>query len=185
MGSARGYTIVEFLVVMSVMAVLMAVGFQAMGKGNDSERLRNGQRQLVDDLRSIQNQAFSGNLASWTGSTHIATFSSAIASYYLIDGRTVNLPTGVFVRIETPSPTLVPLADSLTVYFYHPAKVDFSPFCLRFSCWTRSLTTPLLNRGEQVSSNSIVLLFTISTSSLQKRVTIEGGGTAVTRIYEH
>lgn len=190
MRSARGYTIVEFLVVISVMAVLMAVGFQAMGKGNDSERLRNGQRQLVDDLRSMQNQAYSGNLASWTGSTHTATFSASQYSTYWVDNKAVNLPQGVSIQIESPPPAswALPNSDSLTVYFYHPAKVDFSSFCLRFACWTRSIDTgvPLQKIGElQSQFDSLVLLFRITNSTtLVKRVKIEGNGMAITRIYE-
>lgn len=197
MNSARGFSLIEFLVAIGVIALLLGIGFSAMGPADEGERLRNAQKQLVSDLRTIQNKSYSGELGS-TSSTHIATFSGSLFSpdnyahpSYTIDGEQKVLPKNVGLILVDPDPSggagnwPYSLADSVSIYFYHPAKTNYSAFCAGFSCFTRNETSPLANYGL-VTVNPIVLRLVLlnSNSTLEKCVKVEGSGTAVSRIYE-
>ncbi len=58
--SQKGFSLVEILVAMVIIAVIAAVAIPNLNKFNSDQQVRNTSSQVVTDLRKIQNNAHSG-----------------------------------------------------------------------------------------------------------------------------
>jgi prepilin-type N-terminal cleavage/methylation domain-containing protein len=99
-----GYTLVETIIVISVMAVIGSVAFVGLGAAREAEKLANAQKEMVADLRSLQNKA----LAGADGGTTV---------YKANPGRYSSWPTFQGINISMNSSL-----GSSDICFYNPNK---------------------------------------------------------------
>lgn len=160
----KGYSLTELMVVMSIIGILAMMQFYGMHSANDMEKLKAEQKDLIVDLRSLQNKALNGEMYG-ASSTHVAVFNST--TQYQIDGVVgPSLPSGMTIATN-PNPTNGP-----RVFFHNPLRTIFTGTCSSYLC--DSTLAPLAN-------SSIFITLTYRGNS--RIVTIEGSGTKINRIY--
>ncbi len=155
----KGYSLTELMVVMSIIGILAMMQFYGMHSANDMEKLKASQKDLIVDLRSLQNKALNGEMYG-ASSTHVATFNST--TQYQIDG---NPP-------ETNGTTIGVNLGNLRLFFHNPLRTDFTGTCPTYACQVGSYTT--------ISGNVVI---TLTYQGKSRTVTIEGSGAKINRIY--
>jgi type II secretory pathway pseudopilin PulG len=130
-----GYTLVETIIVIAVTAIIGLVAFFGINASREAEKLANAQKELIADLRSLQNKA----LAGADGGT--AVYVADPSRYYSQD---------TYQGIDI-SP------DDFYLCFYNPNRTD-TP------CTNNSVVITLSKNGQtklvevQVSDNRITVI---------------------------
>lgn len=115
--NSRGYTLVEILVVVSIIGLLFSIGFAGYRDFGRRQELQGVVKQIQGDLRKTQQMALSGvkpddsrcNNPETLNGYYFRAISSGLA--YTIEayctggsvifGETVNLPTGITISISS------------------------------------------------------------------------------------
>jgi general secretion pathway protein H len=111
MRGARGYTLVELLVVVGLIAAALAVGAAAMRSGMPGAQLRGAARELAAQLRYTRAQAIA------TGQSQLFTLDARTREWHAPNRRHGTLPREVAIvatgaRIEQENP------DQVAVRFF-------------------------------------------------------------------
>lgn len=160
----KGYTLVELVVVLGIVAFMGALTFYGFTNQNKDSRVISAQRELVVNLRSLQTKVDSGVDGT---NFKTATFVSGSNSYTL-DGKVVNLTPGVTLSFAT---------TPVTIYFSHPSLGSLAA-CGASTAYFACSGPP--SALVPYTSGTITLGFVGST----RTVKIEGIGMSVNRIYE-
>jgi general secretion pathway protein H len=101
----RGFTLIEMIVVIAVMAIAVAMLEQIGRRPGDTTRMRAADREIADTLRLARSQAVMENRRV------AVVFDVASGSWYLAPGPRRSLPDGVRARLlttrgEVADPTL-------------------------------------------------------------------------------
>lgn len=156
----KGYTLVELVVVLGIVAFMGALSMYGFASQNKDQRVIAAQREMVVNLRSIQTKVDSGVDGT---NFKTATFVNG-SSFYTLDGKVISL---------TPGVTLSLAVTPVTIYFSHPSLTTLSAcgaVTAYFAC----------SGSTSYTSGTISIGFTGSSRSVK----IEGIGMSVNRIYE-
>jgi prepilin-type N-terminal cleavage/methylation domain-containing protein len=171
--SKRGYTLVELVVVMAVMAIVAIVAIYGLGTSGKAEDLRAASRELVGNLRSVQNKVING-----AGGVNFKQITNIASGGYNVDGAPVTLKS--FLTISTFK-GIPPTGTSQTITslcFAHPAVTgSFSPTC--------QCNAAICNAGAIINDDTVYIKVT-GPGGAAKYVVIEQNSTTkqITRIYE-
>lgn len=169
-----GYSIVELMVVLAVIAAVGTMAFFGVRSFNSSQTISNVQKEFVTNLRTVQNRVDSGDVLSGGKVVQEITI-PANGSSYTINGRTVSLQNGVTISNSTGVAVTVCFPDrNLLAYDNIIPSIHACASCVSgigFIC-----------RGSSASSSPITVTFRSGSSTSNQTVTINGAGMRVTEI---
>lgn len=156
----RGYTLIEILITMLIMALLMSVGLLSYRDLTRRQNIMNATRQLTGDLRLLQNDSLSGRKPAGCNGT--------LNSYNF---RVVNA-TPITTYVEEAECAGPPLVMILVKQAQLPSGTNFTALPsinpVRFKT---------IGDGTNIPSNqSVVLTVAGSATTFTQRVTIEYSG---------
>ncbi len=177
----KGYTLIELMVVISVIAILTVIIFSANRSFVYGQAIKKAQLDLLSDLRSLQTGVYSGSNGDPYKVIHIAS-----------TGKTYDILTG-FNGSGFPTPKTKSILNSavvsptgLYVCIVNPNYVDSHPggFDNLHKCGGCSSGSDYYacNGTSKISSN-LVLEFTHPLSPIKKHIYIDGNGITINRIY--
>lgn len=185
--SAFGFTLVELLVVISLIGIMTAMVLGGLGQFRNSQSLANAQAEFLVQLRAVQNQVINGSDEIAVKSLVVVPNSSSytIVNSYLtnpISKISVELPTGVMVAVVEPTG----ITASSGVCFSNPALVSFDATRKCVSSVDASSAcvsgAGMLCTGTNVNSAARVTV-RFYLGSMSKDVVLEGSGMMINRIY--
>lgn len=166
-----GYTLIELMVVMAVMAMITGIGWYGFRSYSYQTQLSDSQRNLTSRLLAARNEALAGVLVGGSP-IHYAQF--VVSSQYIIDGQNFNV--GENVEISDISP-----AKAIIFYFFHPSQKEDEescPECCHFACDLTDFSNPIPIDGD------IRITFQHRLTLARKCLKVEGQGLRINRIYE-
>lgn len=177
--SGLGFTLIELAVVLSVIGLVAAVAIYGLAGFKNTDPVTNAQRELVVNLRSVQNKINNGGDGVSVKSVDFSVCATEPCSYVL-GGMTVSLPSGVTIPTLSASGVNSPLS----ICFVNPnlSKLD------GYTCGSSNACTSgvgyLCDRsGPGVLSQPASLTITFQKGTFQKTVVVEGAGMKINRIY--
>lgn len=194
----KGYTIVELMIVIGIMAVISTVAFYGLKSNNDRQAVVNAQLEFVSNLRSIVNGVNAGNNNGMHNKIlWINTSAGLNTSYKLYDNNgtppqnileTFPLPSNIILKLQNitqPQMYICIPNPSITTYNNVPGNTNpldsYCPKCgagTYFACLTNGLSV-----NNQITNSTVTVRFQSSTNPLiYKDVDIEGVGMTITRI---
>lgn len=128
----RGFTLIELMVVMSIILIMSALILASYRSGQSRYSLNLAAQQLVSDLRQAQNMAISGKNLAVTYKGYGVYFQTGGSSYILfgdVNGnRTYETPSSDILLETTPLPQGIKIASIVQgSSSYSSAEVDFEP----------------------------------------------------------
>lgn len=178
-GFTFGFTLLELLVVISIMAVLTIIAVPSFNEYSRNQKLNDAASQLQSILRQTQNNAQTGTVCNTLGEAHRATYWRVnlskvppVNKYYSMDpiceigaiaSQQINLPEGVIISdliLDTCSP------DEIQVQFSN-INSEISFFDPSFS--------PLVAGCPDLTNYSLEITLSLP-GSQSKIVKIEKGG---------
>lgn len=173
----NGYTLIELMIVMAVMALLAGVGWLGFRNYEYSAQLSNAQRDLINRLQAARDEALSGVLASGS-STHFAQILPSRT--YTVDGHSLVVGQNVVISAVSPA------GAAVNIYFFHPSELKeehSDPASCPDSCHD-GVTCHFACQGLSPVSDEIVIALQHERTGLRRCVKIEGSGMRVNRINE-
>lgn len=162
---ARGYTLIEILVVLAIIGVLAVVVFTGISGYNKNQYLSNAQREFLTALRGTQNRVLNG---ANTVNYEVVTVNTN--SYQIGNNSPVSLPPGITVASTVPT----------CLYFANPLlTTNAANSCGTANCAAGAYFGCV--NGVLTSSGSLSVTFTNDSTS--KTVVIEGSGMTINRVY--
>ncbi|MEA2098067.1 MAG: prepilin-type N-terminal cleavage/methylation domain-containing protein [Patescibacteria group bacterium] len=104
----NGFTIIELIVVMAIMGIMFAVTIPQYSKIRDSKALSLGEEQIINDIRMVQNYAYSilKNDGSFPVGGYGINFSNNSKEYIIFADKNGNMEYDgaieIFEKIELP-----------------------------------------------------------------------------------
>lgn len=171
-----GYTMIELMVVIGVMAVIGLLSIYALNSSNDSQTVDSFAKQIATDMRSLQNKAMNGAAGS---NCYVMEFlGDGVVNYALGSKATttnISIPKGVTLDVSDGGGAY---PNQAFVYFLHP------------SATYTDCTGSSANACGGVACNGNVnyqlanpIRFIITKGSARKFVFVEFSGTQVGRVY--
>lgn len=189
---AVGFTIIELMVVLGVIALISAIALYGLSQYNSTQPLDNAQKEFVTKLRSLQNQVVNGSDGVSVKSVVLPPSSNCTVnscSYTVVNSylsstyvtTAVSLPKGVQFANLAVNPTAICLSNPNLTNFSagQPCVTDAG---LKRGCTSGRAfvcddgTTPSIN----VTSPFEVVF---SQGAAQRKVILEGSGMRINRIY--
>ena len=101
---SRGYTLIELMVVIAIIAVIAVVSLFGLNNFRDVEAVKSASKQMLADLRSLQNRTINGGVPIQGGtipSINIFTvISPSAVSYQINNPPALPLPSPVSMSVE-------------------------------------------------------------------------------------
>lgn len=165
-----GYTLVEMMVTMAVIAVISVTAFYGFRSYNRDQQVINAERLFLSNLRAVQNEVNNGA----RGSSVITVYVPASGPSYQVNGTSVSLPPGIAVSNS--------LGSNLYLCFVNRNLASFSAINPCGPCNTGS-GYYCIGTAAYSSPSTISFNFTDSSSPITRTVGLDGNGTNINRTY--
>lgn len=187
----RGFTLVEMVAVLGIISIVSGMALFGLSQYNNTQPLFNAQKELLTNLRSVQNQVVNGSEGVSVKSVILdgaSPTSYTIVNSYLgasLSTTQVNLPSNV---------SFFGLSGVVAICFSNPNLTSFGSDqkCVYSissggSCNNSNLQNKMgyvcAAGTPPVSSSPASFTITLAQGSSQKKVILEGSGMKINRIY--